>query len=990
MAVPKEERTVEIIVNGQKANASLKEMNAAAAVLYNQFQKLSADDPGRAKLLADLQEMKGRVNAVKAEVAGVTETTGIMKQAFANAFAIFTGGGLIGVVQQLFGFFSESRQQFLDANRSGADLDATLKSTAHSAGLTAEEIKKIGTERAKVTLFDDDETNRASAMLLTFTNIKKGVFEEAIPAIQNLATKMGGDGPADLKGASIQVGKALNDPVNGLKALTRVGVTFDEQQKAQIKTMVKAGDTAGAQRLILAELSKEFGGAAEAARAAGGGVATLKLGFQEFEETVGGKVSQVLNTLSDWLGRVLAKSQPLVDMVSALVDEFADYYHEIGDILVSLGLFNDKTDTAAGFVAVLKYALTLLLIPLKVGLQVSKAMVDTFIDWYNKSELLRGILGGLGAVIVSLFTTIKDDALKILGGVGDILIGIFTLDKDKIAKGFKSALASTADLALEAGNKAADAFAKGYEANKNNQIWQSRRLIDQDKPKEKGTAAKNDEAAGESDKDKKAREKKAKDAAAAALKAQLERIEAEKRAQLMLLDVEEKGVTDRGNVRELELAKILLDAKRKVVGLVAAEKEDEAKLTGTAKEKATKRAALQNELAAQTSLLMSQAHQAQQQKQAGFDKQDREDYKKFIEQKLADIEAGEVEEEAALEEAFEEGRLKEKSRNKAIQGVQMAAANSKVALVEATEGRESAAYRKAYKEREKLQKDHHAADLAEDKKLRDAKRQAMQTGLAQASDVLQSTLSLLDQDGDARKKHHTLYMALATAKVLMDGIAEVQAIWQNANSNWLNTLVPGWGPAWAAVQTGMAVARTTSAISHLGAGSGQSSGSYYAGGVTGDGSGMAVSPMGQLLAASGMSVGANGSLQDGSGFAVAGVVHEDEYVVPKWMRADPQVAAVEQWLEARRLRGFADGGPTGTGSSGAALPVAAASPSTDGEKTYAVQTQMLAALLGMTQQLEGVKAWQQNLQVHLNLRDTQSGLDEYKQVRQNSAIRSSK
>ena len=44
----------------------------------------------------------------------------------------------------------------------------------------------------------------------------------------------------------------------------------------------------------------------------------------------------------------------------------------------------------------------------------------------------------------------------------------------------------------------------------------------------------------------------------------------------------------------------------------------------------------------------------------------------------------------------------------------------------------------------------------------------------------------------------------------------------------------------------------------------------------------------------------------------------------------------------------------------------------------------------MTQQLEGVKAWQQNLQVYLNLRDTQSGLDEYKQVRQNSAIRSSK
>ncbi|WP_162268234.1 hypothetical protein [Hymenobacter sp. PAMC 26628] len=38
--------------------------------------------------------------------------------------------------------------------------------------------------------------------------------------------------------------------------------------------------------------------------------------------------------------------------------------------------------------------------------------------------------------------------------------------------------------------------------------------------------------------------------------------------------------------------------------------------------------------------------------------------------------------------------------------------------------------------------------------------------------------------------------------------------------------------------------------------------------------------------------------------------------------------------------------------------------------------------------LVDVKTWQQNLHVNLNLRDTQAGLDENKQVRQNSAIRS--
>jgi hypothetical protein len=61
---------------------------------------------------------------------------------------------------------------------------------------------------------------------------------------------------------------------------------------------------------------------------------------------------------------------------------------------------------------------------------------------------------------------------------------------------------------------------------------------------------------------------------------------------------------------------------------------------------------------------------------------------------------------------------------------------------------------------------------------------------------------------------------------------------------------------------------------------------------------------------------------------MAGIVHEDEYVVPKWMRADPQVAAVEQWLEAQSQRGYFEGGATG----GAALPV-------DGESSAAYQTQ---------------------------------------------------
>jgi hypothetical protein len=147
---------------------------------------------------------------------------------------------------------------------------------------------------------------------------------------------------------------------------------------------------------------------------------------------------------------------------------------------------------------------------------------------------------------------------------------------------------------------------------------------------------------------------------------------------------------------------------------------------------------------------------------------------------------------------------------------------------------------------------------------------------------------------------------------------------------------------------------------------------------------MAVSPMGTLMEYAGVRVASNGKLMDDSGFAVAGIVHEDEYVVPKWMRADPQVAAVEQWLEARRLRGYAEGG----GTSGAALPAASPVPQSDGELTYAVLVQLLEQSRRQTEQLAGVKDWQARFGVHLNLAELEGAQSERKQVQLENGIRS--
>jgi len=139
-------------------------------------------------------------------------------------------------------------------------LAAVLKATGGAAGLSADEIKKFAAARQELTNFGDEATIAVASVLATFKEIRGGAFKDALVAIQDVSTVMG----QDMKAAAVQLGKALNDPIKGVSALAEAGVSFTAQQKAQIEAMQKAGNVLGAQKVILAELKSEFGGAAAA------------------------------------------------------------------------------------------------------------------------------------------------------------------------------------------------------------------------------------------------------------------------------------------------------------------------------------------------------------------------------------------------------------------------------------------------------------------------------------------------------------------------------------------------------------------------------------------------------------------------------------------------------------------------------------------------------------------------------------------------------
>lgn len=230
-------------------------------------------------------------------------------------------------------FISGSIDAFNESDQALAQLNATLKSTQGELGLTSEALQGQAKAMQQLTTFDDDAVISMQSVLATFTQIKGEVFTNAVPAILDLSTKMG----QDLKSSAVQVGKALNDPIAGITALRRVGVSFTASQKSVIESLVQTGQVAEAQKLILAELNKEFGGSAEAAAAAGTGPwKQLQNQFGDVREEVGELALSIGKDLLPVIKSLVSGAGELVKWMKDSGSEFKATAFAVGTLVVGL------------------------------------------------------------------------------------------------------------------------------------------------------------------------------------------------------------------------------------------------------------------------------------------------------------------------------------------------------------------------------------------------------------------------------------------------------------------------------------------------------------------------------------------------------------------------------------------------------------------------------------------------------------------------------
>ena len=252
----------------------------------------------------------------------LNESKGAVEDFGKTAKKVFLAIGAAIAVKKVFDFGKQLMSLYAEQEQAETRLESVLKATKNAAGFTSDEMKQMASSMQDMTTIGDEVILNAQAIIATFKNIRGDVFKDATMLAADMAEVLG----SDLKGASTQVAKALNDPIKGVGALSDAGVSFTEQQKEMIKTLQESGDMVGAQQVILEELRGEFGGAAS-----------------EAAKTFTGRMKQAWNTIGDVGEAIFSALVPALDALSPLFEGVINFIKNMSGSMV------DNSSTLAGW-----------------------------------------------------------------------------------------------------------------------------------------------------------------------------------------------------------------------------------------------------------------------------------------------------------------------------------------------------------------------------------------------------------------------------------------------------------------------------------------------------------------------------------------------------------------------------------------------------------------------------------------------------------------
>jgi archaellum component FlaC len=324
---------------------------------------------GLNKALSDIKRAETGFGKFKAGIKGLAVPA-------AAAFAAITAGAITSI---------KAAEDAQVANRRLANVlkqmgyaNATKSVIDYAEALS----RQIGKE--------DESIKLVQAKLATFNNLTKtiGQTNSAFDRATRAAFDLSAAGFGEAEQSAIQLGKALQDPIKGITALSRSGVTFTDTEKAKIKALVESGQLLEAQDVLLKAIEMQVGGTAEATA------------------TASEKMVVRFNEMKEALGTALL---PAFERLAPVVEKVFNFIADNSDIFVTLA-----TVIAATTVAVIGLNIALALNPftwIVVGVGAAIVLIALAIQRF---EYLKLTVMNIAAAIAQIFVYMANVAADVL------------------------------------------------------------------------------------------------------------------------------------------------------------------------------------------------------------------------------------------------------------------------------------------------------------------------------------------------------------------------------------------------------------------------------------------------------------------------------------------------------------------------------------------------------------------------------------------------
>jgi hypothetical protein len=381
--------------------------------------------------------LNARDNASRAFHA-VSSAAGTLASKAAPAVKEFGRGMLLGAGAQAFdaivGGFGSAINGARDAAKQAKLLDNQIKNLGPSGKAAFSSASEFA-EKLSVSIGKDDDDIRAvQTKLASFP----GAFAKGSLGAEGMrrATEAAFDLEAIGIGAAatniMGIGKALDNPIKGMTALTKQGVSFSEAQKVAIKQAMEQGNIAKAQSILLEGIESNAKGAAQAGV---DNIEKLKVSMGNLAENVAGLVLPALQKIAGFItDTVVPAVQRFLagfnsEGAAAGLQSLGAKVTEIGGVIIAG--FNAWWSVAGPIFAQLIAIIRSQVVP---AFSAFVTAAQPVVVWF------ANVLGPTVLKVMSAVGQIISGALKVISGLFNVFAGLLSGDWSRMWQGIQQIL----------------------------------------------------------------------------------------------------------------------------------------------------------------------------------------------------------------------------------------------------------------------------------------------------------------------------------------------------------------------------------------------------------------------------------------------------------------------------------------------------------------------------------------------------------------------